>query len=48
MHVNANAYYVMLMRKSRVLVRYVETRMEDVYSACSFFHGSVLRRFRLG
>ena len=48
MHVNANAYYVMLMRKSRVLVRYVKTRMEHAYSASSLFHGSVLRRFRLG
>ena len=48
MHVNANAYHVMLMGKSRSLISYVETRMEDVYSASSFFHGSVLRRFRLG
>ena len=47
MHVNANAYYVMLMRKSGVLVRYVETWVEDAHPACSFFHGSVLRRFRL-
>ena len=48
MYVNAIAYHAMLMGKSRVLVRYVETRMEDVHPACSFFHGSVLRRFRLG
>ena len=48
MHVNANAYHVMLIGMSRVLVRYVESRMEHAYSASSFFHGSVLRRFRLG